>query len=275
MIKHLNAMKIFRLVLFFLGLILLGFNIVGLFKSLRNEELYSEITPYKNDISIRFEEAKKQWDRRENESDKDYALRMSTLINHAMAHYYKDEGIKKYYLTVPVWENYLLRLKQIVTGKEKYEFRNYKKVIERGVGICSQPCIGLQDLLISNGIEADLWDLKGHIVVDAKFSDGTRYTLDPDYGQYVPHGMEEIQANPERVRKWYADQDDVYASHVKEHKHTDDIVKMYEKDGNHLYFMKKGFDDFSYVAIWIIPVLFMFPYLFALIRECRLWKKQN
>lgn len=126
----------------------------------------------------------------------------------------------------PVWENYILRFRQEVTGKKKYEFRNYKKSIERGVGICSQPCIALQDLLNHDGIEADLWDIKGHVVVEAKFSDGTHYTLDPDYGQYVPLGMDAIQANPELVREAYKDQDDVYASHVKEHKHTDDIVKM-------------------------------------------------
>lgn len=260
-------MKIIRLFLLAFGLILLGFNITGLFKSLRNEELYSEVTPYKDDISVRFDNVKKQLHRMSNENDEDYALRMTMLINNSMAHYWRDEGIKKYHMLVPVWENYLLWLKQKVTGDKKYEFRDYKKVIERGVGICSQPCIALQNLLISKGIEADLWDIKGHIVVDAKFSDGLRYTLDPDYGQYVPFGMEAIQANPELVREWYADQDDVYAPHLKEHKHTNDIVKMYEKDGNHIYFMKEGFEDFSYVAIWIIPFLLCLPYLFVSIRK--------
>lgn len=254
-------MKVTKIILFVTGVLLLVLNFVGLFKSLRNEQLYSLVTPYKDDITIRFEEAKKQWDRRNGETDKEFALRASTLVNNSMAHYYKDEGIKKYHIRVPFWENYILRVKQIVTRDKKYEFRNYKKAIERGVGICSQPCIALQNLLIANGIEADLWDIKGHIVVDAKFSDGTRYTLDPDYGQYVPHGMEAIEANPELVREWYADQDDVYAPHLKEHKHTDDIVEMYEKDGNHIYFMKAGFENFSYVAIWIIPIILIFPYL--------------
>ena len=254
-------MKITRLTLFALGLILLGLNITGLFKSLRNEDLYAELTPYKNDISIRFEEAKKQWDRKKNEHEKEYALRASRLINNSMAHYWKDEGISKYNMRVPLWENYLLTLKQLITGKKKYEFRNYKKAIERGVGICSQPCIALQYLLRANGIEADLWDIWGHIVVDVKFSDGSRYTLDPDYGQYVPLGMEAIEADPELVREWYADQDDVYADHIKDHKHPGDIVEMYEKDGNHIYFKSKGFEDFSYIAIWIVPFLLLLPYL--------------
>lgn len=253
--------NVFWLSLFILGLVLLSLNITGLFKSLRNEELYTEITPYRDDISIRLEVAKKQFDRGENESQKDYALRMNMLINNSMAHYWKDEGIKKYYMRVPLWENYLLTLKQLVTGKKKYEFRNYKKAVERGVGICSQPCIALQDLLLSKGIEADLWDIWGHIVVDAKFSDGSRITLDPDYGKYVPHGMAAIEADPELVREWYADQADIYADHIKEHKNPDDIVAMYEKYGNHIYFKSKGFEDFSYIAIWIIPFLLLLPYL--------------
>ena len=252
---------LFRSSLLVLGLAFMGFNITGLFKSLRNEDLYSEITPYENDISISFEEVKKQWHRRSGESDKEFALRASTLINNAMAHYWKDEGIRKYHMFVPVWENYLLTIKQVVEGKKKYEFRNYKKAVERGVGICSQPCIALQDMLRTNGIEADLWDIWGHIVVDAKFGDDTRYTLDPDYGQYVPHGMETIQENPELVREWYADQDEVYASYIKEHRQTDDIVNIFEKDRNRIYRMEKGFENFSYVAIWIIPILLMLPFL--------------
>ena len=120
-----TAKKIISISLVMLGIILLVFNITGLFKSLRNEELYSEITPYKDDIPIRFEEAKKLWDRGENESVKDFAARATVLVNKSMAHYYRDEGIKKYNMRVPLWENYILRLKQWITGHKKYEFRNY------------------------------------------------------------------------------------------------------------------------------------------------------
>jgi hypothetical protein len=257
-------MKWFKLILFIIGLILLGINLTGLFRSLRNENLYSEITPYKNDISIRFDEARKQWHRGKNETDKNFALRAGKLINHTMAHYWKDEGIKKYNMQVPLWENYILYLTQKISGTKKYEFRNYKKAMERGVGICSQPCIALQYLLKNNKVKANLWDLKGHVVVEAQFCDGTRYILDPDYGQYVPYGMQAIQENPELVREYYKNQNNIYADHVKDHKHTDDIVKLYEKEGNHIYFMDKSFEDFSYISIWIFPLLLMLPYVYAI-----------
>jgi len=260
-------MKIVKIVLFLFGTLLLALNITGLFKSLRNEDLYSEITPYKNDISVRFEKAKNQLNRKKDESEKNYALRVTMLINNTMAHYWKDEGIKKYHLQVPVWENYLLALKQKVTGDKKYEFRNYKKVIERGVGIYSQHCIGLQDLLGKNGIKADLWDIGGHVVVGAHFSDGSEYTLDPDYGHCTPYGMKAIENNPELARQAYSNQDEVYAPHLKEHKHTDDILEEFGKEGNHIYTMNKGFENFSYVAIWIIPFLLMLPYFLSILKN--------
>jgi hypothetical protein len=260
-------MKLLKLVLFLIGLILLGINIYGLFQSLRNNDLYTETTPYKKDISIHFDEARRLWHRGKNESEKNFALRSSKLINRTMAHYWKDEGIRKYNMLIPLWENYILRIRQWISGDKKYEFRNYKKAMERGVGICSQPCIALQYLLKHNRIKADLWDLKGHVVVEVTFSDGTKYLLDPDYGQYVPYGMDQIQENPELVREYYINQNNIYADHVKDHKTTDDIVRLYEKGGNHIYYMKKSFEDISYMLIWIIPLLLMSPYAYKIYKK--------
>jgi hypothetical protein len=252
---------IIRNSLFALGIFLLALDIFGLFKSMRNEALYSEVTPYRNDITVRLEDAKKQFDRKENETDKDYALRECMLFNHAMAHYWKDEDIRKYHMRVPLWENYLLTIKEWITGNKKYVFRNYKKAVERGVGICSQPCTALQDLLQEKGIKADLWDIAGHVVVGVKFNDGSEYTLDPDYGHCIPYGMTAIENNPELARPTYANQDEVYEPGLKDHKHTNDILEEYGKEGNHIYTMAKGFENFSYVAIWIIPFLLVLPWL--------------
>ena len=116
-------------------------------------------------------------------------------------------------------------------------------------------------------VEADLWEILGHIVVGATFEDGTEYTLDPDYGYVIPYGMNDLQDNLELVREAYKNHDGVYASHLKEHKHTEDIVNMYEKEGNRIYFMKKPFEDFSYVAKWIIPFLFLLPFVTTALRR--------
>ena len=260
-------MKWLRSFLLFAGIALLLLNITGLFKSLRNEDLNKEITPYKNDISIPLSEARVQLNCMQNETDKDFAVRVTMVINHAMAHYWKDEGIKSYHMQVPLWENYILSIKQRISGEKKYEFRNYKKVIERGVGICSQPCIALKYLLNANDIKAELWDIWGHVVVEAEFSDGTKYILDPDYGNYVPHSMEYIQSHLDVVRESYKNQDSVYADHYKDHRSTEDIVNIYEKDRNHIYYMPKSFEDFSYIAIWILPILLIIPYACAFFKK--------
>ncbi|NOY37286.1 MAG: hypothetical protein GXO83_06890 [Chlorobi bacterium] len=262
-------MKLFVRLLFFIGVLLLAINAVGLFKSLRNPDLASEKTPYKNDLTISYAEAKKNWDRKPDESEKDYALRTTMLVNHAMAHYWKDEGIRKYNIRVPIWENYILYFASMVKPEKyrKYEFRDFKKAIERGVGICSQPSIALKGLLNANGIKADLWDIAGHVVVCTTFDDGTGWILDPDYGKYVPHNIKAIEANPELVRESYKDQNNIYASHVTKHRGTDDIVNIYEKEGNHIYYMNSSFENFSYISIWIIPFLFMLPYLLILYKR--------
>ncbi len=261
--------KITSLSLFVLGMILMVFNVTGLFKSLRNEELYSEVTPYKGDISVRFEEARKSWSRAGNEREQDFAARATMLINKSMAHYWRDEGIQKYHLRVPLWENYILTFTQWITGRKKYEFRSYQKAIERGVGLCSQPCIALKYLLNANGISADLWDLQQHIVVGATFRDGTEYTLDPDYGYVIPLPFDGLMHHQDLVREAYKNHDAVYASHVTEHKHTEDIVNMYTQEGNHIYQMKKQFEEFSYYAKWLLPLLFALPYLLTLPKRKR------
>lgn len=263
-------MKLFSLSTAAIGLILLVLNISGLFRSIRNEELYKEITPYRNDIKISFNEARKQWHRHEGETDKDFAMRVNMLANNSMAHYWRDEGIRKYYLQVPLWENYILSINQRLSGRKKYEFRNYKKAIERGVGLCSQHSIALKDLLNQNGIKAELWDLTGHVVVEAEFGDGTKYILDPNWGRYIPYSMEKIESNTELVRDYHRDQDNIYADHVTTHRSIDDIVILYEKEGNRIYYKDKAFEDFTYIAIWVFPILLLLPYIIRL-----LLKKSN
>ncbi len=90
-------MKTFKLLLFVLGLILLGINIFGLFKSMRHPDLYTEEnTSRLNDVTIKLEDAKKQLVRHDNESDKDFALRINDVVSKSMSHYFKNEGRKPY-----------------------------------------------------------------------------------------------------------------------------------------------------------------------------------
>jgi len=253
-------MKSIKVVLFLLGLALLVINLSGLFKSMRNPEIYSERrTGRLNDITIKLEDAKKEIVREADESDKIFALRINDVVSKSMSHYWKQEASKRYNMRVPVWENYLLFCINSFRNDSRYEFVNYKKGLERGVGLCSSHSIVVKGILVDNDIEAQLWDIAGHVVVRAKVSENEWYILDPDYGLVVPHDIPEIEANPEIVRPAYAALASLYKPEYDDPYTTDHVVEIYGKEGNHIYTYDPTFEVLSYLAIWLIPVLLMLP----------------
>ena len=133
--------KIYKII-FLIALLLLGINFYGLFRTMRNPAIYSEEKTLRNrinDITIKYPEIKKMLKRNENETNKDFGIRINKVVNDGFIHYWKAEGIDKYHLRVPVWENWLLYLASYISPKKYkfYEFSNYKKNLERGVGLCS------------------------------------------------------------------------------------------------------------------------------------------
>ncbi len=248
-----------------MGLVLLGINIYGLFNTMRNPAVHTEEEKLKNrinDVTIQYPEINSMLERKPDESDIDFALRINKVVNDGFAHYWKKEGINKYYLRVPVWENYLLNLASYINPKkyERYEFSNYKKNLERGVGLCSAHSIIVKGVLLDNGIKADLLDVGGrHVVVRAEFDDTTAYILDPDYGIAVPSDTTAIAADPELVRAPYSNMADLYYPEAVDPYTTDLIVDIFG-DELRVYSVDNWFEHFSYWAIWIIPFLLMLPY---------------
>ena len=260
-------MKTLRTVLFGLGVLLLLINIFGLLKTMRNDDLYTEKnTGRLNDVTIRLEDAKKLLLRREGESDKEFALRVNDVVSKSMSHYFKNEGKKKYNLRVPLRENYILFIVNSFKKDDRYEFKNYKKGLERGVGLCSSHSIVVKGVLLDNGIEAHLWDIAGHVVVRARVSEDEWYILDPDYGLYVPHDIAEIEADPEITRPSYEHMADLYKPEYDDPYTTDKVVELYGKEGNHIYTYDARFEKCSYVAIWVLPFLFMLPLIIKKLR---------
>ncbi len=258
-------MKSFKIALFTLGLVLLAINIFGLFKTMRNPDVYSEPkTGRLNDITIKLEDARKALVRNADESDKDFAIRINDVVSRSMSHYWKQEAVKRYNMRVPVWENYLLFSVNSFKKDNRYEFLNYKKGLERGVGLCSSHSIIVQGVLLDNGMEAQLWDIAGHVVVRAKVSENEWYILDPDYGLVVPHDISAIEADPEIVRPAYAELASLYKPEYDDPYTTDHVVEIYGKEGNHIYSYNASFEIFSYIAIWFIPILLMLPLGFSM-----------
>ncbi|HEX5023836.1 MAG TPA: hypothetical protein VFV68_01130 [Agriterribacter sp.] len=265
-------MKIFVKSLFVSGIILLAINVIGLFKSLRNPEIYTlehQIKNRLNDVTIKYPDIKKMLVRKPNESNEDFAIRVNKVVNDGFAHYWKDAGINKFNLRVPVWENYLLYAASYVYPGvyRKYEFSNYKKDLERGLGLCSSHSIVVKGVLKENGIKAELMDVgKRHVVVRAELSDTNAIILDPDFGVVVPFDTAAITANPELVRAPYQNMAALYYPEAKEPYTTDLMVDIFGKR-KYIYNVQNWFETFSYWAIWIIPFLLMAPLMIRLFKQ--------
>lgn len=258
-------MRILKLTLFVIGAFLLSLNIVGLFKTMRNPAVHDEEITRRNrinDISIPYPEIKKLLVKQEGESDKDFAIRINTVVKDGFIHYWKKEGIDKYYLRVPPWENYLLWIASYVNPKryERYEFTDYRKNLERGAGLCSTHSTIVKGVLNDHGIEADLLDIWGHVVVRAEVDKGEWYMLDPDYGIVVPHDTAAIHADPEIVRPYYAELASQYYEDAIDPYTTDHLVKIYGRHGNKIYRVYNPWEKVFYRLIWIIPVALMAPF---------------
>ncbi|MCA1759836.1 MAG: hypothetical protein LC658_08705 [Bacteroidales bacterium] len=261
-------------VLFGIGVILIVLNIAGLFKSMRNPEIYTEEITLRNrinDVTISYPEINEMLKRKDNESNVDFGVRINKVVNDGFAHYWKAQGIEKYHLRVPVWENYLLYAASYINPKkyERYEFSNYKKNLERGVGLCSTHSTIVKGVLLENGIKAELLDVGGrHVVVRAELNDTATYILDPDYGIVIPHDTAAITANPELARGPYKDMADLYYADAVDPYTTDLLVKIFG-DRKHTYSVNNWLEHFSYWAIWIIPFLLMAPFFIIRFRKIR------
>ena len=263
-------MKTTKVILFIIGVVLLSVNILGIFKTMRNPELYDLEKTFRNrvnDVTIKYPAILDSLERKENESNVEYAIRANSLIHDGYTHYWKRQGIDKFHMRVPVWENYMLYIASVINPKkyERYDFSNYKKNLERGVGVCSSHCIVLKGVLGEQGIKSELMDIGGHhVVLRAELNDTTTYILDPDYGIVVPHDTAAIQANPELSREPYSRMADLYYPDAIDPYTTDYVVKLYGSYKK-IYNVHNEFEYFSYKVIWILPLLLMLPWLISLI----------
>jgi hypothetical protein len=265
-----NKIKIIALLL---GLALLGINVVGLFISMRNPAIYQETKVRdKDDITLTEAELLQAGERRPGESTEAYILRLNDAVYKGIAHYWEDEGIAKYNLRVPVYENYLLFLASYIRPKDyrKYEFYDHNKNIERGVGICSLHALVMAGMLKDHGVDSRMVLLNQHVVAMAQVDKehDRWWVVDPDLAVVVKHDMREIEANTALVKPFYLEKG--YAP-----EYVDFVAELYGKEGNGVF---KGANDYlpwklgyveylSYILIWALPVMLVAPFAFSYVRN--------
>jgi hypothetical protein len=235
-----------------------------LFVSLRNEAIYHESTGFVDDISL----TEKELYHRINKpviDQKEYIANLNGAVNRGIALYWRDAGIDKYNMRIPIHENYLLFIASYLDPEEylKYEFVDYRRAIERGIGLCSQHAIIVSEILKEKGIPSYIVGLSGHVVLRAQVDEirDEWWVLDPDYGAVIPYDIDIIEKNPEIIRPFYEQ-----AGYKKNTIRS--LVKRYEKKGNAIsreqgaqgYQKKKSlWEPRFYFFKWIIPLVLIAP----------------
>jgi len=248
-----------------IGCFILLINIVGLFIPLRHPDVYQDSRKHpraENKDSIGWKEVLDFADSNKNNlKSKEYIVELYDMISRTMSNLKSYDLLIKH-TRIPFWENYLLFFARFIYPKryEAYEFCNYRKAIQRGVGLCSQQSMALFLVLKERGFKAKLWGLDGHMVTTAQVDrkKDLWWTFDPDYGVHIEYSKEEIENMPSIVRSPYTKK-----GYPKEL--VDKLEKYYGKEGNTTvmhsidYFgvFYYYFEKISYILKWFIPMIFI------------------
>ena len=184
-----------------------------------------------------------------------YLYDLTKLVNQCMVHYWVDDNVDlqtSLNIWIPPKENYVLHFSAYFIPKlRSIELYDIEKIIERGVGFCSQFAILLDEILEKNGYESNLVGLDGHVVVEAKTLKGQRIVLDPDYGVIIPESISFIENNPSIVKDFYTTNEEVLTEIYQSRNYIDDD----NYHPNHKIF--RMITTFSYWVAWIFPLLIL------------------
>jgi hypothetical protein len=182
-------------------------NMAGLFLSLRPANLASLATTFgPNDLTMTYDEALVELERRPEDTPATYAERATFTLNAAVVHAAPATELDKWRMHVPLWENWALHFLGLVDAKtRRYLFWNPHKHLERGIGLCGDLTAILVAFLRDNGVEARTASVGGHVVATVEVAPGVWHLFDPDYGLVVPYSLEEVQANPALIQAAYTE----------------------------------------------------------------------
>ena len=247
---------------------------VGLSRSLRSPAVYTDHSPGRRSAAISEQQFYSRIDTF-NGDRQAYFKTLTRAINDAIAHDWEDAGIDRLHMRIPFTENYLLYVASYVYPRlyRKYEYMNYRKAVERGVGLCSQCAIIEVEVLKRMGIRAHVVSLHEHVVAEGEVDPTTHewWLLDPDFGVTVPHDVATIAADTSLIRPYYiaGGRDPELVSRLQAI-FANQPRTVFEGDGATPYSpTKKMIEQLSYVFIWIIPVVLMLPLAVQIYRRRR------
>jgi hypothetical protein len=251
----LKALRVFTIIL---AIALLCLNFYGLTQSLRPENLVPQHLRFKEfDITISPLLFKTNVERQSEETDKQYASRLTHVIASGLAHvHWEKYDPEKFNQRVPIWENYILYLMSIVTNipeYKRYHYANPYRSIERGIGICGDASMIMSQMLDKNGIENKIVTVPGHVMVEAMI-DGKAALYDPDYGVVLNHSADALHTNPNYLNQLYisqgfelADENFLKNSFTQGYRFWD--------GASHFITKKYYFEKLAYLLKWLIPLI--------------------
>lgn len=245
---------------FTFGLLLLSINIYGLFADIRKPNL-DQVNPEKlrfiNNDYLSYSDSIEKLKAIEHESQSEYAQKANRLVQQSLTHIkWNKVDPGEFRQLVPIWENYLLYIIGIFSDQpqiKRYHFINYKRSLERGIGICGDASMVLSQILDKKGIDNRIVSYRGHVITEITIADNKKILLDPDFGVEINMSVEDLSADPGSAYTYYLN-----AGYSE--KEARSLVNIY--GGNHILyedvfaFMPKRyvFEYLSYVLKWLIPV---------------------
>ena len=212
---------------------------------------------------------------------KNYVQEVNKIFNQRILHYWDKENWKKYHITLPLYENYILYFLTHTLYRQnalRYEFCNYEKTLERGVGVCSQAATALADFFNKQGIHTNViaWPL--HVITEVEVEPGVWWTVDPDYGVTIPYSIEDINKQPSLIEPFFRQagySNEMIEKVLQTYSYPDKTKFPYNGPGYaNCNSIRKKVEDWSYVFIWLIPLLLITPLAFQKIKKLYVSQKK-
>lgn len=245
-----------------LGTFLLIINTYGILKTTRIPQLQNkDVMRFKDDITLSLPELQKQLRSLENETDIEYAKRLTKVISDGIAHIDSiDSDSLDFYFRIKLWDNWIYFLISHIPFLPEEEWRHYHymnlpRTIERGVGNCGDAALLIAYMLEKKRLMPKVVAFPKHVVTEVTFpkTNDTLF-LDPDFGVWAKGSINSVTSNPEHVRKIYSEagypESDIYTLN-NIYSEKADYYTGYKEFSPKKYYL----EQILYIFKWLIPIL--------------------
>lgn len=245
------------------GIALLSINLYGLFADIRKDDLGQEepeLLRFAGDVPLSYRESLAKLGDIQQLDGLEYALEANQLVQQSLSHihWHRVDPIE-YRQLIPVWENYFLYFTGLFSNLpqfERYHFVDYRRSLERGIGICGDASMVLSQMLDKKGIENRIVSYGGHVITEVTLGDNQKLLLDPDFGVNLDMSLADLQARPA----------DAYLPYIEagyKEKEALALVRIYTTrhttyDSVYAFMPRRYLFEYgSYILKWLVPAFLL------------------